>query len=248
VQDLIISIITVCYNAELTINRCLSSVISQKYKNVEYIIIDGQSTDGTLNIINQFKDRITIIKSEPDKGIYDAMNKGIKLASGHIIGMLNADDYFADETVLDDVAARFIQQDADIVYGDLDFVNENGKIIRKWRSGNFSTGIFNWGWMPPHPTFYCKRQIFEQLGYYSLNYGTAADYELMVRFMHFNSIKAFYIKRVIVKMQIGGASNNSLKNRVKVLSFDYNAMKVNGILIPLMTLFLKPLRKVGQYF
>jgi glycosyltransferase involved in cell wall biosynthesis len=248
VPDLIISIITVCYNAEHTIDRCISSVINQKYKNVEYIIIDGKSTDGTLNIINQFKEQITVIKSEPDRGIYDAMNKGIKLASGHIIGMINADDYFADDMVLSDVAASFVQQNTDVIYGDLDYVNNEGKIIRKWRSGNFSSGVFNWGWMPPHPTFYCRPQIFEQFGYYSLDYGTAADYELMARFMHLKKVKAFYIKRVVVKMQVGGASNKSLRNRVKVLSFDYNAMKANGILIPVLALLLKPLRKVGQYF
>jgi glycosyltransferase involved in cell wall biosynthesis len=248
VQDLIFSIITVCYNAELTINRCISSVISQKYKNVEYIIIDGGSTDNTLNIIDQYKQHIAIIKSEPDKGIYDAMNKGIKLATGDIIGLINADDYFADDTVLNDIEAGFIQQNKDIIYGDLDFVNESGKIIRKWRSGNYSNGVFNWGWMPPHPTFYCKRRLFEQIGYYSLNYGTAADYELMVRFMHLNRIEAFYVKKVIVKMQIGGASNDSIRSRIKAIRMDYKAMRANGILLPVFTAFLKPVRKIVQYF
>jgi glycosyltransferase involved in cell wall biosynthesis len=248
VRDLIFSIVTVCYNAELTINRCISSVISQKYKNVEYIIIDGGSTDDTLNIINQFKGHVAVIRSEPDNGIYDAMNKGIKLASGDIIGLLNADDYFADDMVLNDIAAGFNQQNKDIIYGDLDFVNKAGKIIRKWRSGNYSNGVFNWGWMPPHPTFYCKRRVFEQFGYYSLDYGTAADYELMVRFMHFNNIEAFYVKRVIVKMQIGGASNSSIRNRIKVIGMDYKAMRINGILWPIFTIFLKPARKIVQYF
>jgi glycosyltransferase involved in cell wall biosynthesis len=248
VQDLKISLITVAFNAENTIERCIQSVIRQTFKNVEYIIIDGGSTDRTIQIIDQYKKHINIFLSEPDAGIYDAMNKGIKLAAGDIIGMLNADDFFKDDSILNTVANTFTKQNTPIIYGDLDFVNSQGKIVRKWRSGRYNRGMFNWGWMPPHPTFYCKRELFYTLGFYSLEYGTAADYELMLRFMHLNNIPAFYIKKVLIGMEIGGISNKSFVNRVKGLLFDLKAMRKNGIIFPVITLIFKPLRKTIQYF
>jgi glycosyltransferase involved in cell wall biosynthesis len=248
VQDLKISLITVALNAESNISRCIRSVISQSFKNVEYIIVDGGSTDNTIKIINQYKDFISIFVSGPDKGIYDAMNKGIKLAHGQVVGILNADDFFADANILSDIAAAFMQQNVEIIYGDLDYINARDNVVRKWRSGDYTHNMFNWGWMPPHPTFYCKRNLFHKLGFYSLEYGTAADYELMIRFMYFNKIKAFYIEKVLVKMKTGGASNKSSINRVKALFFDLKAMRSNGILLPLVALILKPMRKAKQYF
>jgi glycosyltransferase involved in cell wall biosynthesis len=248
VQDLKISLITVCHNAENTINRCIQSVISQNFKNFEYIIIDGGSTDKTTGIINQYIDHINIFLSEPDEGIYDAMNKGIKLAGGDIVGMLNADDFFTDDSILSTVAEAFKEQKADIVYGDLDFVDPQNNIVRKWRSGQYTPGMFNRGWMPPHPTFYCKRELFHQFGFYSLEYGTAADYELMLRFMHRNNINAFYIRKILIGMKIGGISNKTFGNRVKGLLFDLKAMRNNGIMFPVITLVLKPFRKFNQYF
>lgn len=247
-QDLKISLITVTYNVRATINRCIESVITQKYKNVEYIIIDGGSKDGTVELINAYKNHVTVFVSEPDKGVYDAMNKGIRLATGDIVGTLNADDFFASDDILESVAAMFAEQNADITYGDLDYVDEQGKIIRKWRSNNYKKGIFNLGWMPPHPTFYCKRELFERFGYYSLDYGTAADYELMLRFMHMKSIRIRYINKVMVKMQCGGLSNNSPTNRVKAWKSDLRAMRSNGVIFPLFALIIKPLRKIVQYF
>jgi glycosyltransferase involved in cell wall biosynthesis len=249
VQDFKISLITVSYNAENTIGRCIESVIGQNFKNIEYIIIDGGSSDNTNQIINQYKIHINRFLSEPDEGIYDAMNKGIKMASGHIVGMLNADDYFADNDILNTIAWTFNnQKNTDILYGDLDYVNSQNKIIRKWRSGEFSHKMFNRGWMPPHPTFYCKRGLFEKYGFYSLEYGTAADYELMLRFMYYHKLNAFYLKKVMVKMNTGGVSNKNIKSRVKGLLFDYKAMHNNYILVPLITLIFKPLRKIIQYF
>jgi glycosyltransferase involved in cell wall biosynthesis len=246
-RDLKISLITVAFNAESTIERCIQSVIEQTYKNVEYIIIDGASTDNTLRIINNFNNCIHHFLSEPDMGIYDAMNKGIKLAKGDVVGMINADDYFSDSNVIADVARAFQQGDAPIVYGDIDYVGASGNIIRKWRSGKYKHGKFNLGWMPPHPAFYCKRELFYGFGFYSDEYGTAADYELMLRFMHKNHLNAFYLEKVLVKMKIGGISNKSLSNRVKGLLNDFKAMRKNGISIPLATLLFKPLRKINQY-
>jgi len=215
VQDPKISLITVSFNAEASIGRCIASVIGQTFKNYEYIIIDGASTDNTINIIKKHEAGISVFVSEPDKGIYDAINKGIRLAKGDVIGILNADDFFADSNALGLVAEVFAQKNTEIVYADLDYVNPDEKIIRKWRSRDYKTGKFNWGWMPPHPTFYCKRNLFEKYGYYSLEYGTAADYELMLRFIHRFKIDPFYLKKVIIKMKTGGVSNKSFGNRVK---------------------------------
>lgn len=247
-QDFKISLITVTFNAGSTISRCIESVIGQNFTNIEYIVIDGGSTDNTLEILDQYKAYINVFVSEPDKGIYDAMNKGIKLANGDVIGMLNADDFFMDSTVSGTIADIFSQQNAEIVYGDLDYISLQGKIVRKWRSGAYERNKFKYGWMPPHPTFYCKKDLFKQFGLYSLEYGTAADYELMLRFMYLHKIKAFYVPKVLVKMNIGGASNKTLNNRIKGLFFDMKAMRNNKIPIPFITLIFKPLRKIIQYF
>ena len=245
--DLKISLITVTRNAGNTLNNCLASVIAQNYPNVEHIIIDGGSTDSTLQIIAQYKKHISISVSEPDNGIYDAMNKGIALATGQVIGMLNADDVFANNEVLHHVADAFTQHNADVVYGDLDYVNENNKVIRKWRSGAYSVNSFNWGWMPPHPTFYCRASLFKKYGNYSIANGTAADYDLILRFMFVNRVNTFYINKVMVKMKTGGASNQSIKSRFKAFYYDLKAMRVNAIFLPALTIILKPLRKFGQY-
>ncbi len=243
-----LSLVTVVYNAQDTIEQCIRSVISQNYHNLEYIIIDGGSTDDTLKIINRYKSHISILVSEPDSGIYDAMNKGIRLATGEILGTLNADDYFTDQEVLRSVVKVFERQNADAVYGDLDIINRQHHIIRKWRSGQYKTGSFNMGFMPPHPTFYCRRSLFEKFGLYSLDYGSAADYELMLRFMHVCKIRSYYLKTVMVKMRAGGVSSKNLSNRLKAWQFDLKAMRKNKIIFPLLTLALKPLRKIIQFF
>lgn len=247
-HNLKISLITVVYNAQSSIKRCIESVLAQNYNNIEYIIIDGGSTDGTLQIIEQYKPYITIFLSETDKGIYDAMNKGIKLATGDVVGTLNSDDFLADNDVLSHIAKAFEQNETDVVYGNLDYIDMEGKIIRKWESGAYKEGLFNWGWMPPHPTFYCKRLLFEQLGAYNLQYGTAADYELMLRFIHLNKSSTYYLNKTIIKMSVGGVSNKAFVNRYKAWIFDYKAMRKNEVLLPLIAIVLKPLRKVVQYF
>jgi glycosyltransferase involved in cell wall biosynthesis len=243
-----ISLITVTRNAETTIQLCIESVLSQDYANVEYIVIDGLSTDGTVKIINQYINQTSHFVSEHDNGIYDAMNKGIKIATGDIVGILNADDCFADKTVLTEVAKAFINNEIDALYGNLEYVKPDGNIIRRWQSGSYKVSSFNWGWMPPHPTFYCKRLIFNSLGCYDHGFGTAADYELMLRFMYLNKLGVFYLNKVMVKMNIGGASNETLNSRIKAWKFDFKAMGKNGVLFPRVCVIFKPLRKLVQYF
>jgi glycosyltransferase involved in cell wall biosynthesis len=248
VHELKISIITVCYNAESTIERCIQSVISQDYNDIEYIVIDGGSSDTTLSIINKYKEQIQVIVSEPDKGIYDAMNKGIARATGQVVGMLNADDFFIDNTVAGAIATAFADNGNDILYADLNYLKPNGNILRKWRSGRYKAGMFNKGWMPPHPTFYCKRKLYELFGNYSPDFGTAADYELMLRFIHVKKASVYYLERVVINMNTGGVSNNSYLGRIKVLFLDLKAMYKHGVKLPPIALLYKRLSKIKQFF
>ena len=243
-----ISIITVSYNAQATIERCLTSVLQQSFGNVQYIVIDGGSTDDTINIINKYKNNVDIFISEPDKGVYDAMNKGIALASGDIIGMLNADDFFGGDDILLDIAAAFADQPS-MAYTEIWIISINKTTLSA--SGgleNITSGKFNWGWMPPHPTFYCRKEVFTKLGVYRMDYGSAADYELMLRFIHLNGISVHYLNKVMVKMVIGGISNSSIRNRLQAMRYDLKAMRKNNIFLPAITLLCKPIRKIIQYF
>jgi glycosyltransferase involved in cell wall biosynthesis len=242
-----ISVVTIVYNAQDTIERCIESVISQNYSNVEYIIIDGGSTDNSLQIINQYRSHIKVLVSERDQGIYDAMNKGIRLATGEVVGMLNADDFFAGQEVISAVGQAFSNSDAGIVYGNLDYINSADKVIRKWKSHTCGKNSFQWGFMPPHPTFYCKRDLFEKYGFYRLEYGSAGDYELMVRFMHKWKVRSLHLNNVMVKMQVGGVSNSNLINRVKAWWFDLKAMRENNVFLPVLAIVLKPMRKIFQF-
>ncbi|QKJ30424.1 glycosyltransferase [Mucilaginibacter mali] len=246
-SSLKISIITVTFNAADTIENCIRSVISQTYPNVEYIIVDGLSTDTSLAIIDKYKKHVHHIISEPDNGIYHAMNKGISLATGDVIGMLNADDIFASNNILADVANAFTASGADIVYGDIDYIDKQSKIIRKWRSGKYKHGSFNWGWMPPHPSFYARRTLFEKLGAYRPQYGSATDYELMLRYIHTHKSPVYYLNIVMVKMLVGGVSNKSISNRFKAWRNDIKAMRNNGLLFPLFSIIWKPFRKIMQF-
>ena len=242
-----VSLITICYNSVATIQKCIDSVAKQTYGAVEYIVIDGNSVDGTQDVILKNQLHINYFNSEPDAGIYDAMNKGLSQATGDVIGMLNADDYFSDENALMEVMRSFVQHDPDILYADLDYVDQGGSVTRKWRSGNYTRKKFNWGWMPPHPTFYVKKSLFNELGQYRLDCGTAADYELMLRFMYLNRKKVFYLNKVIVKMRTGGQSNQNFRNRLNAWKHDYNAMVCHRISLPVLGIVLKPLRKVFQF-
>lgn len=245
-----ISLITVCYNAESNITDCLKSVALQDYPNLEYIIVDGGSSDATLEILKKYSNIISILISEPDKGIYDALNKGIAAASGNVIGIMHSDDFFAQANILSEVAQAFITNDADLLYGNLDYVKrKNTNIItRKWRSQQYSDQLFLNGWMPAHPTFYAKKSCFLSFGNYDLRYKSAADYDLMLRFFYKTPFKKFFLNMVMVKMRVGGKSNVTLSNRWYANREDYQSLKKNSIPFPLKVILFKPLRKIWQFF
>jgi glycosyltransferase involved in cell wall biosynthesis len=244
------SIITVSYNSAETIKDTVKSVIGQNYPHIEYIIIDGGSKDKTLAILKEFKKDIDILVSEADKGIYHAMNKGIEKANGDVIGILNSDDLYADESVLKDVAELFKNPENDASYADLVYVDKinTQKVRRKWVSGKYNPGAFEKGWMPPHPTFFVRKSVYEKHGLFNLDFSSAADYELMLRFIHKHKIKIDYLPRVIIKMRVGGQSNISFKNRVLANKEDRKAWEVNGLMPGKLTFIRKPLSKISQFF
>jgi len=244
-----ISIITVTYNSAQTLENTIQSVLLQDHPNVEYIIVDGQSTDGTLSVIRKYRHKIDHFVSEKDDGLYFALNKGIALATGDIIGILHADDFYMDDHVLSKIASTFEKTKADAVYADLYYVDKDNtdKIIRKWHSGRYSEGKFLWGWMPPHPTFFVKKEVYDKYGVFNTDLRSAADYELMLRFIHKHKIKLGYLPEFIVKMRTGGQSNASVKNRVKANKEDRKAWDMNALNPYFFTLTLKPLRKIFQF-
>ena len=245
-----VSIITTCKNSAETIEDTIVSVLSQDYSDIEYIVIDGNSNDETLSIIEKYRAHIHVFISEPDNGFYYALNKGIGRATGDVVGILNADDFYASKSVISEVVKTFVLTNSDAVYGDLHYVDrsDTSKIIRNWVSGNYTKGLFLKGWMPPHPTFFVKRNLYEQFGVFDVSFKSAADYELMLRFIHKHQVKIAYLPLVFVKMRVGGKSNVSLKNRLKANLEDRRAWKVNGIRPHLLTLIYKPLRKLSQFW
>jgi len=249
VETFTVSIITATFNAETTLSDCIESV-SEQSVDVEHIIIDGASTDGTLKLVEHYRDSLAKVVSEPDKGIYDAMNKGLKLATGDVIGILNADDFYSSGDVLEKISAIFSDADVDACYGDLVYVDskDTNKVTRYWHSSKFNSRKFYWGWMPPHPTFFVRRSVYEKQGLFNLNLGSAADYEIMLRFLLKQRLKVVYIPEVLVRMRTGGESNVSLSNRLKANRNDKKAWVVNGLRPYPWTILFKPLRKVGQWF
>jgi glycosyltransferase len=246
-----ISIITVAFNAEATIAEAVASVVGQRQDGfeIEYIIVDGASTDETLAALEPHRDGIAHIISEPDRGLYDAMNKGVAAATGDFIGILNADDTYAHNGVLAAVAARLEETGADALYGDLNYVaaDGSGRVVRRWRSGEMGPRSFLRGWMPPHPTFFLAKSVYDEHGEYSLDLRSAADYELMLRMLHKHRVRAAYIPDVLVKMQTGGMSNASWTNRLRANREDRAAWRMNGLRPMPWTLVIKPLRKLGQW-
>jgi len=229
-----ISIITITYNSEKTIKDTIESILNQTYKNVEYIIVDGKSNDMTIEIVKSYKNKISKFISEKDNGIYDAMNKGLELATGDIIGILNSDDVYFDKYVIEGVVKRFKEKFVDSVYGDLYYVEENdvNKVVRYWKSSHFIEGSFAKGWHPPHPTFFVKREVYEKYGFFDLEMKVSADFELMLRFLEKYDISTTYLPKVLVRMRTGGESNKSIKNIIAgnksiLRAFDKNGIKVN---------------------
>ncbi|MCB0479317.1 MAG: glycosyltransferase [Crocinitomicaceae bacterium] len=244
-----VSIITIAYNSEGTIEDTIKSVIAQDYSNIEYIIIDGASKDATMEIVDKYKDQIAIVVSEPDKGIYDAMNKGVQRATGDLVGILNSDDIYADNQVISKVVSKIKEDNSDALYADLVYVDrdDTNKVTRKWISGAYKEGKFKKGWMPPHPTFFIKKEWYDQFGSYSTELKISADYECMLRMVHKNKAKLSYLNEIITKMRVGGESNVSIKNRLKANKEDRMAWKMNGLKAGTFTSIRKPLSKVGQF-
>lgn len=242
-----VSIITIAYNSAETIEDTIKSVVSQDYPNIEYIIIDGGSKDDTLKIVEKYQDKIAKVVSEPDGGIYDAMNKGVANATGDLIGILNSDDIYADDLVISDIVKTIGEKDA--VYADLVYVKRESadQVTRYWKSGVYKKGAFLKGWMPPHPTFFVRKKCYADFGSYNLKLRSAADYECMLRMIHKHEISLAYLPRVITKMRVGGQSNVTVNNRVKANQEDRMAWELNGLKPRFYTLYMKPLRKIGQF-
>ena len=243
------SIITVSFNAKDSIRDTIISVVNQTWKDVEYIVIDGNSTDGTQKIICEYLSDIHQFISEPDKGMYDAMNKGIRLATGEIIGFLHADDCYANNFVLEKVAAKFANPQIDCVYGDLVYVKkeDTSKVIRYWLSGEYNIQNLKFGWMPPHPTFFVRKEIYRKYGEFNTLLKIAADYDLMMRFLGKHKLRCAYVPNVLVKMRLGGASNKSIRNILLKMKDDLWALRENEI-GGFYTLIFKNLRKIKQLF
>ena len=243
-----VSIITVVRNRVNVIGQAMSSIQTQDFPDIEHVIIDGASTDGTLGLIKEYKNTKTILISESDNGIYDALNKGISYATGDVIGILHSDDYFSDGLVVSQVAKLFEDRSVDIVYGDLDYVSniDSGKIIRHWVAGDFSQKKLSWGWMPPHPTVFIRRSFLKLYGGYDISYRISGDYDSLLRYFGPGKARAIYLKRVLVKMRIGGESNRSFSLIIKKMTEDYRALRHNKI-GGIGALIWKSISKIKQF-
>ena len=246
-----ISIISSCYNSELTITETLNSIELQTYDDIELIIVDGNSKDNTLNIIQNFKEKFLNIKiiSENDNGVYDALNKGIELASGDIIGFLHSDDIFKSNTVLSDIVLIFKNNDVDGVYGDLQYVKSTdiNNVIRNWKSRKFYPEMIKNAWMPPHPTLFLRKEVYEKHGHFDTSFKIAADYEFILRIFKDQFLKFEYLPKTITTMRLGGISNGSLRNIALKVKEDYRAMRKHKV-GNIFTLARKTLSKLDQYF
>lgn len=245
-----ISIITVCYNSQSTIRHTVESVRNQDYPNIEYIVIDGGSTDWTLKVLEFCKSKIDYFISENDHGIYDAMNKGIKVSNGSIIGILNSDDFYPDNQVLSKVVQEFNESNCDCLYGDLVYTQQAdaSKIVRYWKSGLFNISNLEKGWMLPHPTFFVKKSIYDKYGLYNTELKSAADYEMILRLLYKNKLKVSYIPEIMVIMRMGGRSNKSFWNRLRANQEDTLAWTKNQLTMPFFLRINKPLQKLRQFF
>ena len=243
------SIITVCLNSAAMIEDTIKSVLSQDYKDIEYIIIDGGSTDGTLDIINRYKTKIAKVISEPDKGIYDAMNKGLRLSTGEILAALNGDDVYADQATVGQMAEFMQDNGLDAAYGDLIYVDrrDTGHVKRFWQPGRYKKGAFSHGWVIPHPTFFCRKEIFERHGYFNDKLQIAADFELMLRLIEKHRINIGYLPKVIVKMGTGGKAN-VLRGIIQGNREIIRSFRLNNLRLSPWFFVRKPITKISQLF
>tara|TARA_B100001057_G_C22627757_1_gene863159 strand:- start:4 stop:768 length:765 start_codon:yes stop_codon:yes gene_type:complete len=246
-----ISIITVTYNSENFIENCVCSVLNQTYKNVEYIVIDGKSSDNTLNKLKKYSKNISKIVSEKDHGTYEAMNKGVKLAKGEIVGLLNSDDFYASNEVLSRVASIFKSNPSiDACYADLSYIDQidTSRVIRYWKSSKFVLGSFSRGWCPPHPTFFVRRSVYEKFGKFNLNYSIASDVELMMRFLEVYKIKTYHVPELWVKMRVGGSSNKNFKSILSQNLDVLNALRDHNLPVNVLSFFIHKIFARGKQF
>ena len=246
-----ISIVTATWNCASTLPDCIASVARQCYANREHVIVDGASTDGTLDVINQHLDQIGNFKSEHDKGIYDALNKGIQLATGDVIGFLHSDDLYASDDVLSKIAKAFDDPAVCAVYGDLEYVSQKdtSKVIRRWRSNSFNKSDLGWGWMPAHPTLYVRREWYSRIGGFDINYRIAADYLSILKLFTQPEFTTVYLPDVLVTMRLGGASNKSLKTIFNKSKEDWRALRSCDFSVPkaIRAIAWKNFRKLCQF-
>ncbi|MDG5490126.1 glycosyltransferase family 2 protein [Psychroserpens sp. SPM9] len=246
-----ISIITATYNSEKTLEFCMNSVLNQTYSDIEYVVVDGGSTDGTLDLIkSKAKDFSNIVwSSEPDKGIYDALNKGIAKATGAVVGFVHSDDYLANTECIAQIVQAFKTHQVEGVYSNLHYVSFKNpeKVIRNWVSQPFHPKLLKRGWMPAHPTLFLKKSIYDRFGHFNLDYKIAADYDFILRIFNNPNHKFYYLPQTIVKMRVGGASNKSLKNLIQKTKEDFKAAKTNHLSFPFGVVLMKNLSKIPQW-
>lgn len=241
-ESIKVSIVTVCYNSEATIRDTIDSVLAQSYSDIEYIIVDGASSDRTMAIVDEYKDHIAIFVSEPDMGIYDAMNKGIKLSTGNVIGILNSDDIYQNNNVIRDVVSQFDASPASsLVFGDVVFVAPGNfdKVIRYYRAGHFRPWKLRFGWMPPHPATFIKKQAYDLVGSYSLNFKISADYEMFVRLLLIHNLRFSRINKILVRMHPGGVSTAGIRSSLLLNREIVQSCRNNGIYTNLWLVLLK---------
>lgn len=244
-----VSIITVCFNSAETIEDTIKSVLSQHYKDIEYIVVDGSSTDGTLEILSKYRSRIHKCLCEPDNGIYNAMNKGIKLSTGDVVATLNSDDVYADATTVGRMVEFMQSNGLDAAYGDLAYVDhDDTNLVRRfWKAGEYKRKCFCYGWVIPHPTFFCRKRIFEEYGYFNEEFQIAADFELMLRFIEKHQINVGYLPKMIARMRMGGKANvlrGVLRGNWEIMK----SFRLNGLRLSPWFFMLKPVMKISQFF
>lgn len=246
-----VTLITATYNSGASIKTCLDSVVSQDYDVFEYLIIDGKSSDETLSIVEDYQKKYFYIKliSEKDEGIYDALNKGVLLATGDVIGFVHSDDLLASKTVISEIVATLKNEKLDGVYGDLEYVRkeDTSKVVRFWKSRSFNSKLLSKGWMPAHPTLFLKKEVYEKHGFFNLGYKISADYDFMLRILKDDSLKFGYLPKVITKMRVGGASNGSINNIINKTKEDYRAIRSNQI-GGWFSILIKNTSKIKQLF